>query len=391
MKTKPATSRPIPFAYLLIVLLVNVLFSACDKKENGPQTSVRYALTSVTGASPSRTTYLQGLNDLNISTVDNNNAIEMPNAATMWTYKNAVYMVPFGAPASLVKYTFTPEGKAVEEEKIIVPGANTFSTVHFISATEAYASVAGGLFKIIKFDPTTMRILAEINLASIQRKDATAMYFLGMVERGSKLFVGVHYEKNFTPLYDSAHVAVLDMPTGKIEKLMSSPKTAMIFASGSSVNSFVKDANGDIYVIGMGTKNVPSGILRIKNNETDFDPTYFFDLKASTGKDCYSLYHFGNGLTFTTRVEDATKFWSQPVCKFYRLDLAKQTSLGEVAGVPAVQGSFTSLMRKFDEETILFNVAAANEDAIYQYSISSGTVSKKFDVVGRCTGLSKLE
>jgi hypothetical protein len=84
-------------------------------------------------------------------------------------------------------------------------------------------------------------------------------------------------------------------------------------------------------------------------------------------------------------------FWSAPVCSFYRLDLANKTSLGALEGVPLVNGSSSSLMRQFNADAILFSVAAANENAIYEYSLSTQRATKKMTLTGMCTGFTQLK
>lgn len=373
-----------------------LLLTACDKNnepDSAPTVATNYAVSTVGGAFPSQTTYIQGLPDLNGTTLDTKNATEQASFAAMWNYKQAVYMSKFAAPATLTKYTFDPAtGRPVEAGRLVVPGANTFSDVQFVSDTEAYASVGGGLARLVKFNPTTFVTTGEVSLAKLQKTGARSTYYLGSMVRGTKLFWAVYYENSaFNPLTDSAHVAVIDLPTGQIERVISDGRTGRVFSSGA-VECFSKDANGDIYVQGDGTSRVPSGVLRIKAGETRFDPTYFFDLKAATGKDCKGLYHFGNGLAFTTRIEDPTDSYefNGPNYKYYKLDLNARTSGGALPGLPQIYGSQSSLVRKFDDQNLLLSVNTKTQNSVYQYKLSDGTITKKMDVPGLLTGLAKL-
>ncbi|GAA3976327.1 hypothetical protein [Hymenobacter antarcticus] len=373
-----------------------LLLGACDKNktdDSKPTVATNYAMSTVGGAFPSQTTYIQGLTDLNAATLDTRNATEQASFAAMWHYKQALYMSKFSAPATLTKYTFDPAtGRPVEAGRLVVPGANTFSDVQFISETEAYASVGGGLARLVKFNPTTFVTTGEVDLTRLQKPGARRVYYLGSMVRDTKLFWGVYYETpSFASLTDSAHVAVIDLPTGRLEKVIADPRTGTVFSSGA-ISCFSKDANGDIYVQGDGTSRVPSGVLRIKAGETRFDPAYFFDLKAATGKDCKGLYLFGNGLAFTTRIEDPTDSYEfrGPNYRYYRLDLNARTSGGALPGLPLIFGSQSSLMRKFDDQNLLLSVNTRTQNSIYQYKLSDGTISKKMDVPGLLTGLAKL-
>jgi hypothetical protein len=373
-----------------------LLLSACDDdnpQSEQPTVAVNYAVSTVGGAYPSQTTYIQGLPDLNGVSLDTKNATEQASSAAMWHYKQALYMSKYGAPATLTKYTFDPAtGRPVEAGRLVVPGANTFSDVQFVSDTEAYASVGGGLARLVKFNPTTFVTTGEINLAKLQKTGARSTYYLGSMVRDSKLFWAVYYENSsFDPLTDSAHVAVIDLPTGQVEKVISDGRTARVFSSGA-IQCFSKANNGDIYVQGDGTAKVPSGVLRIKAGETRFDPTYFFDLKAATGKDCKGLYQFGNGLAFTTRIEDPEDSYEfkGPNYKYYKLDLNAKTSGGALPNLPQIYGSQSSLMRQFDDQSVLLGVSTKTDNSLYQYNLSDGTVTKKMTLPGQLTGLAKL-
>ena len=383
--------------FLLIALLL--IIGSCKKDSSNPDTSskkdIQYVFANVAGVNPSQTTYVMGTTDLNFTNLSNINGAELAGFASMWQYKQSVYLTAFGAPASMTKYTFDDEGNVVNAGKLIVPGANSFSTIEFISDSVAYASVGGGLARVVKFNPTLLQITGEVNLSTILKTGAASTYYLGMKARSGKLFMGVHYfNSSFSPLYDSAYVAVIDMTTNKVDKLISDGRTCAIFQSGSSVNGFELDANGDIYIEALGSTKVPSGILRIKNGETNFDASYFFDLKAATGNDCRNLWHFGSGLTFTTRISDATDPYESkgPNFEYYKIDLAAKTATPLLASLPKIFGSSTSIMRKLDNNEILFVVAGSSENAIYSYKIADGAITKKFTLSGsRCTGFAKIK
>ncbi|WDF55782.1 hypothetical protein [Mucilaginibacter sp. KACC 22063] len=381
-----------------LVYFSALFMTACSSHKDDPSPSasvaVKYAISNVGGAYPSQTTYVQGLADLNVATLDNSKATELSSFASQWAYGGAVYLSAFGAPATLTKYTFDANGKAVVAAKLIVPGANTFSSVEFVSSTEAYASVGGGLARVIKFNPSALQTTGEIDLSSVLKPAAASTYYLGMKARDGKLFLGVQYfDKSFNPLDDIAHVIVIDLATAKVDKLINDSRTSNIFLAGSSVSGFAIDAAGDLYIEGQGSGNAPSGILRIKKGSTDFDTSYFLNLKAATGKDCSGLYIL-NGLAFTTQIQDPTDAYefNGPNFRYYKIDLANQKSLGDLSSsLPNIFGSRTSIMRAFDNQNITFVVSGKSENSIYNYNISSGAIAKKTSLTsGTCTGLDKL-
>jgi hypothetical protein len=404
MKQKMKINHRLLMQCALFTIVTSTIAPSCGKDHDDTDivfpleevADIKYAISIVSGAYPSQTTYMQGLKDLNLSTLDNSNAIETASFASMRSYGGFAYLSSFGAPATLSKYSFSASGKAKLEGKLIVPGANTFSSIEFLDEMTAFASVGGGLARVVIFNPKTLQITGEVNLNSIQKKGAGSTFYLGMKARNGKLFMGVHYfDANFSALHDSAFVAVIDIESKKVDKLIADGRTSAVFISGASVSAFAIDANEDIYIQGTGSNGVPSGILRIKKGETDFDPGYFFDLKAATGQDCYGFYHFGAGQTFTCRISDPADPYEskgQPNYEYYKIDLAAKTSGGKLGTLPKIYGSAASSMRKFSDSEIVFVVSGADENAIYRYTITDGTVSKMITLpAGKCTGLAQIK
>lgn len=397
-------------AFIGLLLPAALLFQGCSNNDddnpsptdgNNP-TKTGFVLSTVSGAWPDLTTYIQWSSDLNFTTIDNDNGIELTGSAGTISYDGAVYATPFGAPANLVKYIVGSDGIPEEDERIVVPGANTFSTLYFKSETEAYGTVAGGLSKLIIFNPTNMRITNEVSLSTVTSKfpEATRTYYLDMLERDNKLFMGVHFENNFVPVNDSAYVAVIDLTTNAVEKVLSDGRTGMVFGGQAANAGMVLDANGDIYVQALGTTNAggtaPSGVLRIKNGQTNFDTDYFLNLEDAVGNICYGIYHTSGGRTFTANVQDESDFWEfatgQPQFKYVEIDLANKTSKGAVPGLPTTYGSRRMIIYELDDQNLLFSIATNDENAVYKFDLSSNMASMYFTSTGGyLTGLEKLD
>lgn len=383
--------------YMTGIIALSVV-TGCSKDKNNDDETVnkdanQYAIALVAGTGSAQTTYIQGLADLDTASLGNGNATELTGNGRMIAYNSAAYVSVYNSPATMTKYTFDKKGKAIKTGELVVPGAKTYSTVEFVSPTEAYASVAGGLAKVIKFNPTTMERTGEIDLTPILRPEAPVMYYLGMKARDGKLFMGVFYEgAGFVEKYnDTAYVAVIDLATAKLEKLIKDYRTGSVF---DAYNSFAMDKNGDIYVAGLGYTNVPSGILRIKKGQTDFDAAYFFDLDAATGYKCRGLSLFDNGLAFTlalVKPDDAYEI-NGPAYSFYKLDATQKTSTGKLGSLPDVYGSNGAAMRLYGNDQVLFALANKTENSLYSYQIANGNVSKKVTLTGgRCSGFDKLQ
>ncbi len=394
-----------PFRF---IILVTLLFQGCSNEDDpapivdDSPIKTGFVISSVSGAWPDFTTYIQWSNDLDFSSIDNSNGIELTGSASTVSYGGAVYATPFGAPANLVKYVVNSNSIPEEEERIVVPGANTFSTLYFKSETLAYGTVSGGISKLIVFNPTTMRITNEISLSPLTSKipEATRTYYLDMLERDNKLFMGVHYENNFVPVNDSAYVAVIDLSTNTVEKVLSDGRTGMVFGGQAPNAGMVLDVNGDIYVQALGTTNAggsnPSGVLRIKNGQTDFDADYFFNLEEAVGNICYGIYHTSGGRTFTANVQDETDFWEfatgLPQFNYVEIDLINKTSIGDVPGLPTTYGSRRMIIHEMEDQSLLFSIATNDENAVYRLDPSSNMASQYFTSSGGyISGLQKLD
>ena len=362
-----------------------VTLSCSDDNDNpnpAPTTSFAYGLAVVSGSGETQTTFLQGLESLNVATVNNSNSTELPQYASVFTDGTFMFTPGFGAPATMGRYSFNAQGEAQLDEQIIVPGSNTFSTVEIVSETEGYATVGGGISRIVQFDPSTMRITSEIDLSEA----GNDVFYADMMVRDSTLFVALNDFGGSGIL----SVGVIDLSTGVLSKIITDERSATPLGSTNTA-VFALDTNGDIYVHGSGLLSEfsdlgkkPSGILRINEGETEFDADYFFNLTEATGfTTCYGLYHFGDGLTFTTVSENDDNFFgadgTAPAFRYYRINLEAQTSLGDLGtSVPnTFAASRTMFLTQTTQNEIVFPIAGVDEDALYRYEISSGDVAKK--------------
>lgn len=397
----------------LVNLLILSSISACDKDkdevspdpdpepivkkdddhddDHDHEHEIEYVMTTVGGAWPDQTTYIQTVGHLENGSIDNSEATELASSGQLWSNGDYFYVSRFGAPATLYKYTIDDHGVMEEAGEIIIPGANTFSSVEFISDTEAYASVGGGLARVIKFDPSTARVTGEIDLSPVLRDGVENYFFLGMKARDKKLFMGIDYQVSYQSKWDSAYVAVIDLETASVEKVISDGRTAMIFGAGGAINSFELLENGDIYVMGDGTANAHSGILKIKQGETEFDKDYFFDLQEATGNPCKGFRIIGEE-AFAMAANDPNDLWefSGPNFNYYHVDLTDK-SAHAIEGLPTSYGSNTSVMiQSEDQKSVLFAISTNDEDGIYSYDLATEEVAKIITLDGKLTGLEKI-
>lgn len=407
MKNKVKTSLENTLKGLSLSLLtlgITVSCSSDNSSDDAPialETEINYGISTVSGAWPNTTTYIQGFEEFDFTTIGNDKAKELTGTARVVSEGEYLYATPFGAPANLAKYKFDENGLPQEENRIVVPGSNVFSSIYFKSETVAYATVAGGVSKLIVFNPTTMRIEDEVSLTDVTDKfpEATRTYYQDMVERDNKLFMTVYYENNFEPVNDYAYVAIINLATNEVETVIEDQRTGMLFGGQATNAGMIKTANGDIYIQAKGTTNsggnAPSGVLRIKSGTTEFDDDYFFDLNDATGNICYGIYQL-NGKTFTAKVEDETDFWEyltgNPQFKYYEISLEDKTSLGAVPDLPTTYGSRNMSITALDNNEISMTIATNDENALYKLNTDSNAIDKIFTSTGGyISGFRKLK
>ncbi len=389
--------------FLLTGTVAVLLFSqACKKDPKGPDVQSNYVLSVTGGVSPNQTSYLFSTAQFPSGSVGTANALESASSAMLYKYGKHVYQNNFAAPATLKKYEFDAQGKPNELGSFAIPGLRSIGGALFISDTEAYATAAsfGSTPKLVRFNPANMQVTSTIDLSGLNKTGATEIYYMGLVQRGNYLFMGVNYQDaTFNNLEDKVFIAIIDRTTGTFVKLISDDRASQMWNGGSenafAPTSMIKDSSGDIYVMGYANRGKPSGVLRIKNNETAFDPGYFFNLTVAAGGPCMGLFHYGHNLTFTASYTVASSYpfdSGNPAAQYRKIDLVNKTVGGNLSSdIPLFRGN-KAFMTKWDDHKIYMNVAgAANVNAIYSYQVGSGAVKKEFDLSsGACNAFTLL-
>jgi len=382
---------------LAIAVIVSSLFTSCSKNNDGQKppagVKIKYALLTEAGAYPNNTSYFQGLENLDKKHIDNTGSAEFASGALIYGFNEAALVSFVSQPATITRYTFDSQAKAVTGNSMRDPAGRNFASLCFVDEHDAYTATVGtgGDYKVTRFDPVTMQKKGDIDISMLKIADIPTIYIQQIVKRGDKLFMGVYYEKDFNPAIDEAVVAIVDIATQKVEKVIRNPRTSRIFI-GSNGGALSLMPNGDIYVMGYGTATKPSGILRIKNNEYDFDSDYFMNLNQLTGGVCRNFFPYSETKAVTMRIEDSNDEWELkgPNYSYYIIDLVNETVEGKIEGLPVVYGSNPPFLKQINGEWLL-NAALIGTSTVYSFNPSSGTVSQKFTVDGKLANLIELK
>lgn len=123
----------------------------------------------------------------------------------------------------------------------------------------------------------------------ISDKDTLNKWPSGAVGVGNNIFLAFYPlgGKSWkTPITDTAYMTLYEYPSLKYLKTIKDTRTGPIGVYGNQP-SVLKTETGDIYTFssnsiayGMSETGKPSGILRVRNGDTEFDKNYFLDFES---------------------------------------------------------------------------------------------------------------
>ncbi|MEW7278706.1 DUF4374 domain-containing protein [Aquimarina sp. 2201CG1-2-11] len=264
---------------------------------------------------------------------------------------------------------------------------------------------------IIDAETGLVKQISNINIfvePSIDPRETKISWPTALKVRGDKLFIPFQKIKNEfddkgtavdlgTTDPDEAFVAVFSYPNigSDPEKIISDSRTSNIGVNGATTGLIEAD-NGDLYSFSCGAvmagfsaaSTKPSGILRIKNNETEFDDSYFFNVEEATnGGKLFSLdYAGGNKAIARILTNDTGNKWEafgRTVFnqKLVILDLDAKT-VTDVANIPLHAKRYTSPIL-IEDGKAYESVETATDAYVYQIDIATATGTKGAKIVGK--------
>jgi len=232
--------------------------------------------------------------------------------------------------------------------------------------------------------------------------EGTVGYPTALIQRGDLLFISFHKMDDAgnwgTPDADNAFVAIYDYPL--VEGATPKSIIADDRASNIGVNGnigLIKADNGDIYSMSNGSVAVgfspastkPSAMLRINNNETEFDANYFFDIEAATdGGKIFWFDYIGDNKAIARIITDdsAAESWgaytkNEINHKLVIIDLVAQT-ITDIAGVPLHHKRWTSPIEIMDGK-VFVSIEEKDSAFVYEIDINSATATKGVEIKGK--------
>ena len=381
------------FFYGTVLATTASLFSSCkDKKDdNKINEKARLVLACDMNVVGSDVSYLIPVigSELNGGNADLKRSQEVYGNAYVERYKNWVFHLPVWKEPTVYRYALQNDGTLRRDGSLQLSsnaGAGLCNLL-FISETKAYATLMLEN-KIVVFNPTSMTKTKEIDLAKAELSfdGQGTPNPAGMVLRNGKVFVGCFELADMPICNTGAYVIVIDEATDTPEKFISDMRAT---SASFFDNEMFVDEKGDIYITCWASYGYAPGqkcgFLRIKNGETEFDPSYFFNITDMSiagikgGKLQYvaNLEYAGGGIAYAFGCCPAfsTGDWVNDKTHYsLKIDWYNQT----VTPLPLpLTNGYSCSISKYGDEFLFGLTTTSNGTGLFSYNHKSGVASSK--------------
>lgn len=359
-----------------------------------------FAFVSQVTTQDATTTFLALTSALPTDTLDLSNAMELSGFGDAVRFEDKLY-VSNGETLELERYRIDGD-QIVPEAKLSLQGRGIdfLGELFFVDSEHAY-TVNGAQYALIEFNPATMTITDEHDLATLRREGWGSEYRGGFVRAvDGKLFFYWAYTNDRTEFINDFVLGVFDTVSRSLNVIeqQDCPATA-------GFGGFF-DEQGDLYLIAdsfggftfFGNSEPKSAcVLRVRAGSDSIDPDYRFSptLALGNGLAPWGLYYAGNGLAYTTAVDPARlpeydsvfEFIFAPVHQGWTLDIRNQTA-ALIEAMPPDAVGFESVT--LDEQLLVPRSTAAADiydvndiqTTVYGLRGSDGAASRLFTMPG---------
>jgi hypothetical protein len=342
--------------------------------------------TNITTANPI-IGYVGTLKDLGTTNFTNAKSRQTAQYPYVTVYKDHVFVMPSISGDDVVrKYTRQADGTLAEAGRFTAPPSSAPLATVIESDTRGYCSLYR-TGQIAVFNPTTMTISSTIDLARFGLGDSNPDPSI-LAFRNGKLYVAC---PQTTDGFTSRHpVQVLIIDVNNNFAITSATDSRSTWAGSiNEQKSLFFDEAGDLYLYcvasyGFGGPTQKSGFLRIKNGQTTFDPTYFFNtadytiqgIPGSKVDYLQRMRYAGNGIVYSTGniyalASNPPDYVKDRTYGSFRVDLANKTITR--LNLPYSNG-YAASVSLFDNK-VLFGLATATGVGIYSFDPATNTAS----------------
>jgi hypothetical protein len=371
---------------LLLLVFLFAAISCDDTDANLTEGLDRFVIgTNITSANPI-IGYVGTLKDLDVPDFNNSKSRQTTNYPYVTVYKNDVFVMPQRYGDVVKKYTRQPDGTLSETGSFTAPAASAPLGTVIESDTRGFCSLfnAG---KIIVFNPSSMEITGSIDLTSYGLGDTNPDPNVMELHNG-KLYVACSQTTDgFTSIHP-VQVLIIDINNGN--SIISATDDRSTWAgSVNEQKSIFFDESGDMYIYcvasyGFGGPTQKAGFLRIRNGETSFDPSYFFNtsdyaIEGIPGNKVDYLQRMrytSNGIVYSTGniyslASNPPDYVKDRTYGSFKVDLVKQTI--EKLDLPYSNGMAACVLP--NDGRILWGLATSTGVGIYSYDPVTNTAS----------------
>lgn len=386
----------------VLVLLSLTTLNSCKNNDDSPSASSgAYGVAlRAQGGSGTSSDYILQTNSLmqgEISAVGT--GIEQPGWCYYMESGNALFSINYGDEGTTA-YQMNDKGQLIQRGKFWVDRLDCIGDVDGTHKVGIGAPWGGGSFdcEIMVIDANKVAISSRRTdqLYRISAADTLNKWPSGATTVDKKVFVAFYPLGGaswLTPIMDTAYMSIYEYPSLKYVKTIKDTRTGPIGVYGS-VPSVLKTETGDIYTFssnsiayGFSQTGKPSGILRVKNGETEFDQDYFLNFEEKfDGKVVMGCY-IGNGKALVRYISLADDALATPggwtaytltnaIFELAIVDLEAQT-VTKVSDVPKHGGGFARGIYVENGKAYLSIVSSVtNEVRVYEIDPATATGKK---------------
>lgn len=411
------------FYYALFAISMFTGFSSCDNDGTDipkPENSKKGAY--VIAASSEESDYLLQSERIDNGTVTAlGNGIESSGNRNWVFHKNAAYSFLYsnGDPGKATAYALDTNGVLKQKSELNLTVSITtrgfFDDYIVLANSTRSITDARGTFYFV--DAVNNKVSEAITVDTKELAGNGQMaYFTDIAQVDDDLYVSYKCVEGLgstnatrmkVSLFDTLWIAVYsyDKVGNTLElkrKITDTGRTGFVAGAAQSQNEtgLSQAENGNLYAFSSApiddratSKNLPSGVIRIKKGEKEFDANYFFNIQeAAAGHHLYRVWYLG-GTTYALQMytHPADMSSSSLRTRFAIVDVEKQ-SFRWVTGLPD-SSVITSVSKPYASTgTIAFALTTNSEHPfIYQIDAATATATKGVEVIAEgVSGLGKL-
>lgn len=393
------------------LLLAGVVAGGCGNDSSQATTAgARYVLASVViQPDDARTTYVQTLDDFADRHITNAAAVEVAGNGVVLTHRKAFYVGLEDEP-TWVRYE--ARGATIVETgrlSLMTTGAKAIDYGNAVVDDSTAVSIFSNPPLAVVWNPTTMEITGEIDLAFLQRDGYALEVWTTVAHEGRVYVPGRWSDWDGGRIFPAVSMTVLDPKNLTVLGTATDTRCA----SGGRV---VFDAQGYAYVMGdgrndslqmfanaSGTSAPPNCLLRMGPDAIAFDKDYVYPIPSLTGGleaiSELGTARQGSGIAFAKMFYPALlpadvkpvdfAYWNYPVHKMWQITLGAPPTAREVTGIPHAALGFegTALEGKLFTGESLDHGATSD---VYAIDPGTGSAARVFTMDGDFYGLYEL-